>query len=174
LTRAKILAFLPAEELGAAVRDPVEASLVASRTTPSPFHRAPSDDVSVPTMNTRDVYGMAAGDGYVAVELPYANHDMTMLIVMPPLGTLDAFVSGLDAQALGGRSDGRPGHRAEHADPGGSGSPVLVLHPRCTDGRCAVRRTGGRSERALTRQMLGSRTQPGGDLHDQRFRWVAR
>jgi serpin B len=54
-------------------------------TTPEPFTREDGSVVQVPTMHGRGdgKYNYAAGDGWQAVELPYAGSDLAMWVVVP-------------------------------------------------------------------------------------------
>lgn len=54
-------------------------------------------EVSVPMMRQSESLGYAAGEGYQAVELPYDGREMSMVIVVPEEGELEAFEESLDA-----------------------------------------------------------------------------
>ncbi len=69
-------------------------------TNPAPFTRADGSTVDVPTMaGGGQQLGYAEGDGWRAVELPYAGGSLAMTIIVPD--DLAAFVRGLDAAQLG-------------------------------------------------------------------------
>jgi serine protease inhibitor len=75
-----------------------------SGTRDEPFHRADGSTVDVPTMHTVGLDARyARGNGYTAVELPYAGGDLAMLIVMPDAGTAldDAGLPPLGEIAVG-------------------------------------------------------------------------
>jgi serpin B len=69
-------------------------------TRAAPFHRADGTDVTVPMMSEEATLRYAVADGYRAVEVPYANRDMTLLVVAPTAGTLGAFEGALDPAQL--------------------------------------------------------------------------
>jgi serpin B len=68
----------------------------ASQTADAPFQRLDGGTVSVPTMNGSIDARYAEGDGWQAVELPYADGSLAMTIVVP--SDLAAFEAGLDEQ----------------------------------------------------------------------------
>lgn len=55
-------------------------------TTDGPFTLLDGSTVDVPMMSSSAAYGMATGDGWQAVELPYADHELEMLLVLPDEG----------------------------------------------------------------------------------------
>ncbi len=69
-------------------------------TADQPFHRSPGDAVDVPTMlgELRSV-GLAQGDGWQAVRLPYFGNTLAMTVVLPDDGRL------ADVEALVARGD---------------------------------------------------------------------
>jgi serpin B len=50
--------------------------------------------------------GYGSGAGYTAVELPYGDAQLSMIVVLPDPGTLDAFETSLTPDRLGGILDG--------------------------------------------------------------------
>ena len=68
---------------------------IARLTGDSPFH-APTGDVQVPMMRSGDERDVAQGDGWRSVELPYANHQLAMTVIVPDAGRFDEIVSHLD------------------------------------------------------------------------------
>ena len=60
-------------------------------TRPGPFHVAPAQKKSVPTMRQTDVFAYAATDGVQLLQMPYAGGALAMTLVLP--GKVD----GLDA-----------------------------------------------------------------------------
>jgi len=52
-------------------------------TRPAPFHRPGQPDVAVPTMYCHGDFRYLATDDYQAVEVPYANSDYAMVVLLP-------------------------------------------------------------------------------------------
>ena len=48
-----------------------------------PFHLIDGEEVTVPTMQQTEHFPMARGDGYMAVELPYTDRRISMLVIVP-------------------------------------------------------------------------------------------
>ncbi|NJD26859.1 MAG: serpin family protein [Chloroflexi bacterium] len=69
-------------------------------TRPAPFHRLDGSVVEVPTMLGGGTIGYAEGDGWRAVELPYAGRDLAMTIIVPD--DLDAFEASLSGERFAG------------------------------------------------------------------------
>lgn len=67
-------------------------------TTPRAFTALDGTRLHVPTMSQQTTLGYAAGEGFLAVALPYEQEQLQMFFLLPELGTFDAFVSRLDAQ----------------------------------------------------------------------------
>lgn len=59
------------------------ATFSKEQTAPRPFTLANGDKVDVPTMTRRGHYRVATGTGWRAVELPYADGQTAMLVVVP-------------------------------------------------------------------------------------------
>ena len=70
----------------------------AESTAEAPFTRLDGSSVSVPTMRGQATRGVAEGEGWEAVELPYAGEEVAMLVVVPD--DLAAFEAELDAERL--------------------------------------------------------------------------
>jgi serpin B len=70
-------------------------------TKDSPFHLLDDTQINVPTMEQSESFGYAHGEGYQAVELPYAGMKLSMVILLPEAGRFQAFASSLDAERLG-------------------------------------------------------------------------
>jgi serpin B len=69
-------------------------------TGPAAFHLADGSAVDVPTMHqTAGLRGMR-GEGYRAVELPYAGNQLSMLILLPDEGKFDDVEAGLDSKLV--------------------------------------------------------------------------
>jgi serine protease inhibitor len=64
---------------------------VAELTADAPFTTAEDDVVQVPTMVRTAEFGYATGDGWQAVEMPYADSSLAMLIFVPEAGFLPIF-----------------------------------------------------------------------------------
>lgn len=64
-------------------------------TNDKPFTLSDGTQVNVPTMNEAAGLGYAESDGVQLVELPYANSNLSMIIILPPTGGLDAFTASL-------------------------------------------------------------------------------
>jgi serpin B len=71
-------------------------------TRPAPFQLADGTSVTVPTMSGELPAGYAAGADWQAVELPYDGGEVSMVIVVPEVGQLEAVEGGLDASELRG------------------------------------------------------------------------
>lgn len=72
----------------------------AEATTDAPFHRLDGSTVTVPTMRGTGGFSYADGDGWWAVELPYAGRDLAMTIIVPD--DLGAFEASLDGAVFSG------------------------------------------------------------------------
>lgn len=90
------LVLVNAISFDAAWREPFKEAA----TKPGPFRRGDNTSVTAEMMhgNQDTLYG--AGDGWEAVELPYAGTPVSMLVVMPDEGTADAFQESLDGAGL--------------------------------------------------------------------------
>ncbi|WP_437751528.1 serpin family protein [Sorangium sp. So ce1389] len=90
------LVLVNAISFDAAWREPFKEAA----TKPGPFRRGDSTSVTAEMMhgNQDTLYG--AGDGWEAVELPYAGTPVSMLVVMPAEGTADEFQGSLDGAGL--------------------------------------------------------------------------
>lgn len=64
---------------------------IGGLTAPRPFTTAAGDTVDVPTMRRTAQFDYATGDGWQAVELPYANSSLAMLIFLPEPDFLQLF-----------------------------------------------------------------------------------
>ena len=86
-------------------------------TADAPFHRLDGSSVDVPMMHQSTKLSFAEGDGYAAVELPYAGNKLAMLLVVPDEGQFDAVMAGMDAAALDGIAAGLSGYQVTLAMP---------------------------------------------------------
>ena len=55
-------------------------------TEDEPFYLLDGDEEKVPLMHQQDDFLYTEGDGYQAIQLPYLNHDVTMVILLPREG----------------------------------------------------------------------------------------
>jgi serpin B len=67
-------------------------------TSPADFYLLDGSTVTVPMMRNDESFGYADGDGYLAVELPYDGHELSMVIVMPEAGQFASFESSLTGE----------------------------------------------------------------------------
>jgi serpin B len=72
----------------------------AEDTHDQPFFLSDGSQVTVPTMHQTESLGYAANSGVQVVELPYSNSSLSMVILLPPAGTLDSFEASLDPAKL--------------------------------------------------------------------------
>ena len=68
-----------------------------SHLTDGPLHLLDGSEVMVPMMRRTAGFGLAKGDGYQAVELPYDGDELSMVILLPDTGQFEVFESSLDA-----------------------------------------------------------------------------
>jgi serpin B len=68
----------------------------AGRTVEAAFVRLDGSEVEVPTMRQTLDTGYAEGEGWAAAELDYVGEDLSMVLLVPEAGTLDAFEASLD------------------------------------------------------------------------------
>ena len=66
----------------------------------APFYLLDGREVLVPTMVKQAPLGYAAGEGYRAVELPYAGGEASLVILLPDSGRFEEFERELDADRL--------------------------------------------------------------------------
>ena len=66
-------------------------------TSEGPFYLLDGNEILVPMMKKTKRFGYARGDGYQAVDLPYAGHEMSMTILLPHEGRFGEFEDSLDA-----------------------------------------------------------------------------
>ena len=67
-----------------------------------PFHLAGGGTVRVPMMTetSKEFYGYVKGDRYQAVDVPYSWGELSMTVLLPDEGTLEAFEGSLDSEML--------------------------------------------------------------------------
>ncbi|XYI04039.1 serpin family protein [Sorangium sp. So ce1128] len=69
-------------------------------TTPGAFQRGDDTSVTADMMHGVQETRYGAGDGWEAVEIPYAGTPVSMVLVLPAEGTADAFEESLDGAGL--------------------------------------------------------------------------
>ncbi|WP_242515761.1 serpin family protein [Sorangium cellulosum] len=106
ITPETVLILTNAIYFNAAWRTPFEPAA----TEDGRFVRADGTDVTVPLMHGSLEMPYAEGDGYQAVAMPYDGNELSMVILLPEEGTLDAFEASLDAAKV----DGIVGAMSEH------------------------------------------------------------
>ncbi|MFO7743244.1 MAG: serpin family protein [Anaerolineae bacterium] len=96
ITRLTRLVLTNAIYFNAAWADPFEEE----STEEGAFRLLDGSEVSVPMMRQTESFGYAEGGDYQAIELPYDGHELSMVIVLPEEGELEAFEDSLDAERL--------------------------------------------------------------------------
>ncbi len=71
-----------------------------SRTADGTFHLLDGGEVMVPMMRRTASFGLAKGDGYQAVELPYDGSELSMVILLPDTGQFEGFEGSLDVDLV--------------------------------------------------------------------------
>jgi serpin B len=69
-------------------------------TAPGAFQVAPGNEVKVPLMRGSQRTNYFQGEGFEALELPYEQHDLSMVVLLPQAGGLAAFERKLTAANL--------------------------------------------------------------------------
>jgi serpin B len=110
-TREKIQDLIPAGAIDAATRLVLANAIYFKAawlhpfdpdiTAPAPFHLLDGSAVDVPMMHQEEPYGYALRDGYRAIELPYENGNVSMLIILPDEGQFQAVEEALDPAMIG-------------------------------------------------------------------------
>ena len=77
-----------------------------SQTKDGAFHLLDGGEVTVPMMRRTAGFGLAKGDGYQAVELPYDGGELSMVILLPDAGQFEGFEGSLDADLVGTITEG--------------------------------------------------------------------
>ncbi|WP_437975389.1 serpin family protein [Sorangium sp. So ce295] len=106
ITPETVLVLTNAIYFNAAWRTPFEPTA----TEDGAFETTEGTEVTVPLMRGSLEMPYAEGDGYQAVAMPYDGDELSMLIILPAKGTLDAFEASLDAAKV----DGIAGAMSEH------------------------------------------------------------
>ena len=71
-----------------------------SQTKDGAFHLLDGGEVTVQMMRRTASFGLAKGDGYQAVELPYDGSELSMVILLPDAGQFEGFEGSLDADLV--------------------------------------------------------------------------
>jgi len=71
-----------------------------NQTKDGAFHLLDGGEVTVPMMRRTASFGLAQGDGYQALELPYDGGELSMVILLPDTGRFEGFESSLDADLV--------------------------------------------------------------------------
>ncbi len=143
-TSGKITGLLPPHTVNAATRAVLASAIYlkaawarpfpGGATADGPFHPEPGRAVDVPLMRLAARLRYRRGDGYQAVELPYANGPLAMLIVLPDggLGPVEQQLAAGGMAGLAGGPAGGSGPTAggSGAGPGGFGAGPGGLGPR--------------------------------------------
>ncbi len=106
-TEEKIKDLLPPGSINSLTRLVLTNAIYFNATWAYPFEEGTTEDgpftllngseVQVPLMRQVETLRYGEGSGYQAVELPYAGHEMSMVILLPAEGELEAFEASLDA-----------------------------------------------------------------------------
>ena len=110
VTEDRIQDLIPPGVIDADTRMVLVNAIYFNAAWASPFEEEDTSDgefstlaggtVTVPMMRQELEYAYAEGEGYQAVEIPYDGEELSMLILVPDLGELDAFEQRLDAAFL--------------------------------------------------------------------------
>ena len=71
-----------------------------NQTKDGAFHLLDGGEVTVPMMKQTASFGLAQGDGYQALELPYDGGELSMVVLLPDTGRFEGFESSLDADLV--------------------------------------------------------------------------
>jgi serpin B len=99
------------------LKAPWEAPFAERGTREAPFHRLDGSTVSAPLMRLSEWLAYRRGEGWQAVELPYAGRELSMVVVVPDAGGFEAFESGLEGTLLDGLVEGLRGSQVNLAMP---------------------------------------------------------
>lgn len=77
-----------------------ESQFEPEATIVSQFHLLTDKDVTIRLMQQTELFGYTRGTNYQAVELPYDGHELSMVILLPPLDQFQAFEAGLTSQQV--------------------------------------------------------------------------
>jgi len=77
-----------------------EHSFDKKMTADGPFYLLDGEQVIVPMMKQTESFGYTEGEGYQAVELQYDGGELSMVILLPEAGKVEAFEEGLQSQQV--------------------------------------------------------------------------
>ena len=77
-----------------------------NQTKDGAFHLLDGGEVTVPMMRRTAGFGLAKGDGYQALELPYDGGELSMVILLPDTGQFEGFEGSMDADLVGTITEG--------------------------------------------------------------------
>lgn len=77
-----------------------ESKFAISETATQTFFNRDGSQASVPLMHKSLYLPYAGGNGFQAIDIPYVEGKLSMLVVMPDAGTFDTFVSALTPAGL--------------------------------------------------------------------------
>lgn len=86
-------------------------------TNDAPFTKLDAQKANVKMMHQETYFSALVGNGYSAVELPYEDDNLSMLLVIPDAGTFGAFEGNFDAAKLKAVRTGMKVERVELAMP---------------------------------------------------------
>ena len=93
ITPITVLVLTNAIYFKAAWAEPFDEAFTHDR----PFSLLGGGQATVPMMSQVAGFGYAAGDGYQVIELPYEGQELSMVIILPDLGSFQLFEDTLDA-----------------------------------------------------------------------------
>jgi serpin B len=71
-------------------------------TAPEPFHRIDGSTVETPMMHQTEAFGLASGEGFQMLQLPYQTGDLSMLVILPEDGRFREVEAELSPDLLRG------------------------------------------------------------------------
>jgi serpin B len=77
-----------------------ETPFKAESTKERAFTLRDGTTVNLPTMSGYQDTGYGEGDGWAALDMPYDGHELSMVLVLPAAGTLDAFEASLSSARI--------------------------------------------------------------------------
>lgn len=90
---------------------PWEWPFAGGATAQVPFHRIDGTETPIDLMRLFSTLGYAQGDGWQAVELPYAGRQIAMTVIVPDSGTFAEFEAKVDGDVLATVTDGLSARR---------------------------------------------------------------
>lgn len=70
------------------------------QTANTAFHLLDGGQITVPMMTQTGTLGLAEGEGFQAVELPYKGWQLSMIVIVPAAGSFQSFEDSLDVSRL--------------------------------------------------------------------------